>query len=52
MVHNLIDLVVAGVNGYCEVHGKTSHECGVAKELGDWVIGGLVVAGLIGALSD
>ena len=43
MVHNLIDLVSAGVNGYCKIHGTSSHKCGAAKEFG-----GLAVISLVG----
>ena len=46
MIHNLIDLVAAGVKGHCDIHGTDSEECGAAKELGDVVIGGLILYSL------
>jgi len=50
MVHNLIDLIVAGVTGYCKIHGSSSHKCGAAKEFGGLVVVSLVGLGLLGAL--
>ena len=47
MAHNLIDLVVAGVRGYCDIHGTDSRECGAAKELGGLVIGSIVLYSLL-----
>lgn len=49
MGSELIDLVVAGVKGYCDVHGMDSRECGAARELGGLAIAGLVVATLLSA---
>ena len=43
MAHDLIDLVVAGVKGYCGIHGTDSRQCGAAKELGVLVIGGIIL---------
>lgn len=52
MVHNLIDLVVVGVKGYCDVHGTSSDKCGAAQELGGLVIGALVVGALFGIFKE
>ena len=50
MVHNLIDLVSAGVRGYCKVHGTSSSECGAAKEFGSLAVVSLIGLSLLGAM--
>ena len=50
MVHNLIDLIAAGVSGYCKIHGTSSKECGAAREFGGLATVALVGLGLFGAL--
>lgn len=50
-MHNIIDLIVAGVTGYCKIHGTDSRECGAAKELGGLAITTLVIGGIIWALA-
>ncbi len=52
MVHNLIDLIVAGVTGYCKIHGTSSHQCGAAKEFGGLAVVSLVGLGILGALKE
>jgi len=47
MPHGLIDVVVAGVKGYCDIHGTSSEQCGAAKEFGGLVVVGLVLASLL-----
>ncbi len=51
MVHNLIDLISAVVTGYCKIHGTNSKECGAAREAGSLAMGGLLLVGLVSALS-
>jgi len=46
MIHGLIDLIVAGVTGYCDIHGTSSKKCGAAKELGGLLVVGFTLLGL------
>lgn len=40
------------MTGFCEIHGQDSKECGAAREVGSYLIGGLVLAGIAGALRE
>lgn len=52
MVHHPIEAVAAAVDGYCQIHGKNSRECGAAQEVGTYVIGGLLLYGLYKGFQD